>query len=66
MRVPKPKDRVVKSVNLSSLDGVKDVDIHSASVEDRSAGNFKKTGAPEPSYESDDEKARRKRWGFPF
>jgi hypothetical protein len=66
MRVPKPKSRVVKSVNLSSLDGVKDVSIGSASVEDRMSGNFKKSGAEKSTMEHDDEKARRERWGFPL
>ena len=67
MRVPKPKSRVVKSHNLSNLDGVKDVAIGSASVDDRRAGNFKKTGqVQEGNHEYDDEKARRERYGFPF
>jgi hypothetical protein len=66
MRVPKPKSRVVKSVTLKHLDGVKDVSIGSASVEDRMAGNFKKTGAPADNNTYDDTKAQRDRWGFPF
>ena len=66
MRVPKPKDRCVKKVNLRNLDGVRDVTIGSASVEDRQRGNFKKTGAPAEVSETDDEKARRERYGFPL
>jgi len=66
MRVPKPKDRCVKKHNLSSLDGVKDVQVGSASVDDRRAGNFKKTGANTSETEHDDTKARRERYGFPF
>ena len=65
-RVPKPKDRCVKKINLSSLDGVKDVQVNKASVDDRRSGNFKKTGAHTSDHEYDDEKARRERYGFPF
>ena len=66
MHVPKPKSRVVKTVNLRNLDGVKDVAIGSASVEGRMAGNFKKGGATTAENDYDDDKARRERWGFPL
>ncbi len=66
MKVPKAKSRVVKSINLKHLDGVKDVAIGPASVEDRMMGNFKKTGAPADPAMQDDEKARVERYGFPF
>ncbi len=66
MKVPKPKDRCLKKVNLRDLDGVKDVTIGKASVEDRQRGHFKKTGSPADNPETDDVKARRERYGFPF
>jgi len=66
MRVPKPKSRVVKSHNLSTLDGVKDVAIGSSDVDARRSGNFKKGGDTTAPTEYDDEKARRERYGFPF
>lgn len=66
MRVPKPKSRVVKSHNLRSLDGVKDVAIGSADVDDRRSGNFKKGGAKPTDNDFDDDKAKRERYGFPF
>lgn len=66
MKAPKPKSRVVKSHNLKHLDGVKDVAIGSASVDDRRAGNFKKVAKTTDNIEFDDEKARRERYGFPF
>jgi len=66
MRVPKPKSRVVKSHNLRSLDGVKDVAIGSADTDARRAGNFKKGGDTTPNNDFDDDKARRERYGFPF
>lgn len=66
MRVPKAKSRVVKSHNLSNLDGVKDVAIGSASVDARRSGDFSKTGANTSDTEYDDQKARRERYGFPF
>lgn len=65
MRVPKPKSRVVKSHNLRSLDGVKDVAIGSSDVDARRSRNFKKTGETSET-EFDDDKARRERYGFPF
>lgn len=65
MRVPKAKSRVVKSHNLRSLDGVKDVAVGAADVDARRSRNFKKTGvASETDF--DDDKARRERYGFPF
>lgn len=66
MRVPKPKSRVIKSVTLSSLDGVKDVAIGPADVDQRRSGRFKKTANAVEPTELDDEKARRERYGFPF
>ena len=66
MRVPKAKSRVVKSHNLSHLDGVKDVAVGSADVDDRRSGNFKKGGTKAADPEFDDEKARRERYGYPF
>ena len=66
MRVPKPKSRVVKSHNLRSLDGVKDVAVGAADVDNRRAGNFKKGGATTSDMDFDDDKARRERYGFPF
>lgn len=66
MRVPKPKDRCVKKVNLRNLDGVKDVSFGDAGIDDRRAGNFKKGGAKTTDTDYDDDKARRERYGFPF
>lgn len=65
MKAPKPKSRVVKSHNLRSLDGVKDVAIGSADVDARRSRNFKKTGETS-EIDFDDDKARRERYGFPF
>jgi hypothetical protein len=66
MRVPKPKSRVVKSHNLRNLDGVKDVVINKASVEDRREGRGNKVSGPDNDNDYDDDKARRERYGFPF
>jgi hypothetical protein len=66
MRVPKAKSRVVKSHNLRSLDGVKDVAVGSADVDARRGGNFKKKGGETAEPDFDDDKARRDRYGFPF
>lgn len=66
MRVPKPKSRVVKSHNLRSLDGIKDVAVGPADVDSRLGGNFKKTGGNASDMDFDDDKARRERYGFPF
>jgi hypothetical protein len=65
MRVPKPKSRVVKSHNLRSLDGVKDVAVGCCDVDNRRGNNYKKTG-PAGEQDFDDDKARRERYGFPF
>lgn len=66
MRIPKPKNRVIKSAILSSLDGVKDVAIGPADVDQRRSGNFKKTANIVGPIDHDDERARRERYGFPF
>lgn len=66
MRVPKPKSRCVKKVNLRNLDGVKDVSFGGADVDDRRSGNFKKGGAGVAENDYDDDKAKRERYGFPF
>jgi len=66
MKAPKPKSRVVKSHNLRSLDGVKDVAIGSADVDARRSNNFKKGGDKTADHDYDDDKARRERYGFPF
>jgi hypothetical protein len=66
VRVPKPKSRVVKSANLRSLDGVRDVSFGSASVDGRMMNDFKKGGSAAQDKEYDDDKARNERWGFPI
>lgn len=66
MRVPKAKSRVVKSHNLRSLDGVKDVAVGVADVDSRRSGNFKKKMGDDASPDFDDDKAKRERYGFPF
>jgi len=66
MRVPKPKSRVVKSHNLRNLDGVKQVVVHKASVEDRMEGRGNKVSGPDHDNDFDDDKAVRERYGFPF
>lgn len=65
-KVPKAKSRVVQSHRLSNIDGVKDVKIGPASVEDRQQGNAHVTGK---GVERDDNgftdvEERRKRHGF--
>lgn len=66
MAAPKAKNRVVKSHNLRSLDGVKDVAVGCCDVDQRRSGNFKKKSKEQVAMEFDDEKARRERYGFPF
>ena len=63
---PKQTDRVVMSKRLSSIDGVKDVKIGRASVEDRRMGNAHVTGKGADSPEFDDQKERMKSMGGIF
>lgn len=66
MRRQKAKNRVVQSVRLQSLDGVKDVELGKASVENRARGNFHVTGKGSEADDSGfaDVEARNKRFGF--
>lgn len=67
MRVPKPKHKTVQSHRLSTLDGVKDVQVGPASVDNRQRRDFSKTGLASQRDDSDfaDIKARNERFG-PF
>ena len=66
MKVPKPKSRIVKSNRLSNWDGVKDVEVGRATVDDRQQGNAHVTGkgAERDDTGFSDIEERRKRHGF--
>jgi hypothetical protein len=61
----------IKSVNLSSLDGVRDVALGHKATAERSPRNYSKSDdaveaneLSEPDSDYDDVKARNKRWGL--
>ncbi len=55
--------KLVKSCNLRSLEGVRDVDFGKSSADGRMAGDHSKDGARnKASPEYDDDKARMSRW----
>lgn len=55
----------IKSANLRSLDGVRDIDFGKSHADARAAGDYSKDGSRmQPSPEFDDDKARMKRWGL--
>ena len=66
MKIPKPTNRVVSEHRLSNLDGVKDIKVGTASVEDRQEGNFHVLGKGAGRDDSgfSDVEERRKRYGF--
>lgn len=55
--------KVLKTKNLSSLDGVKEVSFGDASPDRRRGGDFSKSGVDQPKADSfDDHKDRQARW----
>jgi hypothetical protein len=66
MKVPKAKHKGLKSCRLSSIDGVKDIKIGPASVENRQRGNAHVTGQGADRDDSgfSDVEERRERFGF--
>ena len=64
----KGKNKTVKTLNLSSWDGVKEVVVHKASVENRRERNFSKDNKAVSKDErmEDDVVARRDRFGYYF
>ena len=59
--------KCVDKFEVSSLDGLKEVSVGSASYESRMRGDFSKTGkASKPGKSLDDDNARAERYGMPL
>ena len=57
--------KCLKKFKVSSLDGLKEVSVGSASYESRMRGDFSKTGkASQPGKSLDDDDARAERYGI--
>lgn len=57
--------KLIKSCNLRSLDGVRDIDFGKSKADSRFGGDHSKDATrSKASPEYDDDKARMKRWGL--
>ncbi len=64
----KGKNKLVKSMRLSCLDGAREVDFGRAPAEQRQRRDFSKTGSASKPDETSyaDKEARERRWGSSF